>query len=252
MTIDTIKRLNPGDLLRLIDKLELDIEDELLNPNLVPFSVEHEQLVSRVFEELEELRKERQDGSSLPIQFQDRRFSGLEDLFGDEVKNDEAYSFELPRHYNVTMLTLMLRDPEWAFAYWDISLHDRNTIQNNTSGASLCLLLQECTNCDNARTRKDVLEIPITMNDSSWYINIPKRGSTYAAVLLVNFADGQQEVLAKSAEVSVPFGALSENFVDTNSGDTGLLLAMSAIQDLGVSQYQQIPERILRYLNEQE
>src|SRR5690606_4145967 len=139
MKRDTISKLSNADLKRLIAQLELEVDDSLLDSGNPEDRLEAEELI---FEEMEEIRVEREEGSTFPVQFLERKYSTLEDLFGSEAAIDFG-SFEFPEQYNVTRLVLMLRDPEWAFAYWDISLHDRIYIHGREMGDALLLRFEE-------------------------------------------------------------------------------------------------------------
>ncbi len=44
------------------------------------------------------------------------------DIFQDEeLVSREKERFPIPERYNETKIVLLLRDPQWAFAYWDRS-----------------------------------------------------------------------------------------------------------------------------------
>lgn len=244
MKRDTISKLSNADLKRLIAQLELEVDDSLLDSGNPEDRLEAEELI---FEEMEEIRVEREEGSTFPVQFLERKYSTLEDLFGSESAIDFG-SFEFPEQYNVTRLVLMLRDPEWAFAYWDISLHDRIYIHEREMGDALLLRFEEeMTGPENRTPERVDLRVPLT--DNRWYINIPRRGTRYSAQLLI-VGDSQSEVLAKSTSIEVPDGTLSPAFADLDSMETELTLALSSIQSLGVSEYERIPDRVLRHLDE--
>lgn len=244
MTKDTLRNLSAQDLTKLIELLELEVDINQLSDEDPASRIAIEE---QIFDELEEVRKEREEASTLPVQYQDRKYAGIEDLFGLDSSIDFG-NFEFPELYNVTRIMLMLRDPEWAFAYWDISLHDRNRILEAEREQDLCLVLQEISEAGEAAER---LEVPVSIQDTKWYMNIPRRGTRYYAFLGLKNANGIEEI-CRSGAITVPKGAISPEFSESATMETELVLAISAIQDLGVSSYEALPERLLKYRDEEQ
>ncbi|WP_052078343.1 DUF4912 domain-containing protein [Spirochaeta lutea] len=244
MTKDTIRKLSADDLRKLVELLDLDIDDELLILDSDELRLQVEELI---FEELEDTRIEREQNSTLPVQYQDKRYSTIEDIFGTDRPIDFG-SFEFPEQYNVTRIVCMLRDPAWVFAYWDISLHDRNVMMEEPSFQEVKLLMEEVQGGESEEREAIIVEIPIQLNDSKWYINIPRRGTHYRVSLVAVFSN-KNEVLAKSGVFTVPSGSISRQLDIIESFETEALLALSGLENLGVSTYEGIPQRILRHIN---
>jgi hypothetical protein len=229
MNRDVLEKIGFKELKKLIRLLDLDIDDEYLST----CSDENRSvLIDLVYEELEEVRKERDDSNTLPIHYQERRFSNLEDVFGRQINFSEE-DFDFSEVYNVTRITLLLRDPQWVFAYWDINIHDRKHLESNNLNDGLCIILQEQPRDDGGALER--VEIPITLEDTQWYISLPRRGTFYSAVL--GYYDDKEsfEVLAHSNIIQVPRGSLSSSYLSSISAETELVLMLSSIEKLGIS-----------------
>ncbi|NCN04254.1 MAG: DUF4912 domain-containing protein [Spirochaetales bacterium] len=244
MTKEVLRSLGFKDLKRLVALLDLDISDEVLSASS---DSNRDDLIDSIHEELEDVRREREELNTLPIRYQEDRFSSVENLFGTDLDVDSV-NFDFPENYNVTRLVLMLRDPAWAFAYWDISYQDRNRLKDLGKNDSLCIVLQEQPRNDDEMLEQ--VEMPIELSDSRWYINVPRRGTSYQAILGYYGYDNEILTLARSGIVSVPLGTLSENYATSSFADTDLLLALSDLQVLGAVAAEEIPQKVLRRLSE--
>lgn len=239
MTKDTLRNLSVEDLTKLIELLELDVDISLLAHDNLQLRLEIEEMI---FDELEEIRQDREKSSTFPVRYQERRYSSIEDLFGLDRAIDFG-NFVFPELYNVTRIVLMLRDPEWAFAYWDISLQDRNRITEDERDGDLELVFQELGPQGEELGR---VEIPVALDDTKWYINIPRRGTRYCLSLGLRSNQGFEE-LCRSGTVAVPMGTISPHFAEGASMETELVMALSNVLDLGVSSYEDLPARLLKY-----
>lgn len=227
MNRDVLEKLGFKELKKLIRLLDLDIDDEYLS------SCSDETrttLIDLVFDELEEVRKERDDTNTLPIYYQERRFSNLEDIFGKQINLNQE-DFDFPELYNVTRIMLLLRDPQWVFAYWDISIQDRKNLETKHKEEALCIILQEQPRSDGSKLER--VEIPVSLDDNQWYITLPRRDTFYSAILGYYHNDNV-EVLAHSNIIQVPRGNLSTTYLSSTSAETELVLMLSSIEKLGV------------------
>lgn len=107
----------------------------------------------------------------------------------------------IPDRYNETMIRALPRDPSWIYAYWDISELKRAPIAEEESSTGLFLRVTEME--PQSEHKKDFFDIPITLEDWKWYINIPQPGSTYRVDLCLHKND-KIKALARSNEVRMP------------------------------------------------
>src|SRR5690554_5390389 len=84
----------------------------------------------------------------------------------------------LPRRYDETILSLMVRDPYWVYAYWDISTTDVCRIDRDHgygawSAGSKILRVYDVTD-GGAHLGRALMNIGIGDDSASWYINVPE------------------------------------------------------------------------------
>ncbi len=159
-----------------------------------------------VLEELAEViaenREERERGNSVTVRIQQKKFALVYD---DEtpLTGEQLDEYQLPDHYETNHIVLMLRDPSWAFTYWNISSHKKRTYAASSGFDGLTLRVLEVANHSREITIRDSFEIPVQLTDSSWYIHIPRQ-KTHYRIQLVAKNHHRRELLAISNSVYVP------------------------------------------------
>ncbi|MFA5698254.1 MAG: DUF4912 domain-containing protein [Sphaerochaeta sp.] len=116
--------------------------------------------------------------------------------------NDLPRTNELPPSYYDSTIHLLLRDPQWAYAYWSLP----ETIQGNKtsfddedhSNESYFLRLYQNNLATGEETSSD---IAVEVKDQEWNIHLTAMGSSYAVELCRLYSDGSEEVIARSASV---------------------------------------------------
>lgn len=232
-----LEQLSPESLLDLAEEHDIDSAEELSRDTLV-------ELLLEAFEE-ERLELELQNNN--PVTVEEKKYT----QFGERPIVQGEADIQLVESYNDTRLVLLLRDPAWAFAYWDLRDTIEREILESEGEEELLLRVYELQNVK--RSIKQALgafDIPIRAEDREWYINIPTQGRAYIAHLVRRFGQ-RDKLLAASNTVSVPRGAIAED-ADSRETDTiDQLLALSGIQKLDVAGSEQaIPQRIVSLLDE--
>ena len=75
----------------------------------------------------------------------------------------------LPKTYNETQITVILRNPAWAFVYWDLNESDyRDVIQTKSFSSFMLRVLYFSSLEDDSLT--EVYDIPVRYEDSDRYI----------------------------------------------------------------------------------
>ncbi len=236
MTREKLSQLTLEDLLRLVEMYGVDIDED------VESQPDRTLIELAVFEAMREEHDSRDEEDAFPVSYHQQRFESLEQIFGQstDVQTD---SFEFPQSYNVSRIDLMLRDPAWAFCYWDISTHDKSEYINNQDFRELLLRLEWIATT--SRTGQNIMEVPISMDDSSWYLNLQNRECHYRVHLLARLADSEK-ILASSRRINVPMGAISQKLEVLDSFETDALIFLSGIESLGErGVHTEIPQRIL-------
>jgi uncharacterized protein len=116
---------------------------------------------------------------------------------------DEALG-DLPGGYGESRIVLLPRDPQWAYAYWDVP-NDRKHELRSQGGQYLALRIYDVTdiNLDN-QSPHSIQEYPIDEMTREWYLPIPVSDREYTIDIGYRCADGRWLVLARSTSMRVP------------------------------------------------
>lgn len=131
------------------------------------------------------------NGDSIPLT--------IEDL----ASVDDSLS-ELPDGYGDSRIVLLPRDPQWAYAYWDVSNEHKEALRRQ-GGQRLVLRLYDVTDIDlsyqapHSMQQQDCHEMA-----RSWYLEVPVSDRDYVAEIGYLSADDRWLMLTRSAQVRVP------------------------------------------------
>jgi hypothetical protein len=123
----------------------------------------------------------------------------------------------LPESYGKTRLTLLVRDPEWFFCYWDISPETRREFDlgGRGDGEKMVLRLYDVTGVDfdghNANAFHDV---PLTRHVTSWYVRLGEPNRTWSADLGLLDEQGLFQPIVRSNTVTAPPPGVSDRIDD--------------------------------------
>lgn len=111
---------------------------------------------------------------------------------------------DLPGGYGDSRIVLMPRDPQWAYAYWDVPNEHREELRRQ-GGQQLALRLYDATNINlDSQIPHSVQEYPCDELAREWYLPIPVSDRDYVVEIGYRCADGRWLVLARSAPVHIP------------------------------------------------
>ncbi|MCL5773743.1 MAG: DUF4912 domain-containing protein [Firmicutes bacterium] len=128
---------------------------------------------------------------------------------------------KLPEGYGENRLTLMVRDPYWAFAYWEVAGWKKKEIEKNIGKekfqrSTLVIKIFWDSDFKSLEEMKNLLmEIDVTGPARSWYINLGKPGCKFKALLGYKTPDGEFIVVAVSNNIETPRATFSD-IVDEN------------------------------------
>lgn len=172
--------------------------------------IDRERLISQLVDVIRENREERESANSTTVRIQQKKFAVLYEDEAPGVSRGGVHSADeirLPPHYETNRITLMLRDPHWAYTYWDLSTAKAREYQESTRFDGLFLRVLQLDGAENDLRIQDSFEIPVQIEDSSWYIYLP-RLEAYYRIQLVARNNHRRELLAVSNQVYVPRGRL--------------------------------------------
>ena len=129
---------------------------------------------------------------------------GQEDNQKESLASVDRDLGELPNGYGESRIVLMPRDPQWAYAYWDVPNENKEELRRQ-GGQQLALRIYDVTDIDiNHQAPHSVQEYLCDELAREWYLPIPVSDRDYVADIGYRCADGRWLVLARSASVSIP------------------------------------------------
>ncbi len=126
------------------------------------------------------------------------------DLTAAELADVDEGLGDLPGGYGDSRIVLLPRDPQWAYAYWDIPIEHKNELRYH-GGQQLALRIYDVTDIDSEhQSPHSIQEYPIDEMAREWYLPIPVSDRSYTIDIGYRCGDGRWLVLARSASVSIP------------------------------------------------
>jgi uncharacterized protein len=238
---DRLEALSLEELYALADRTGLDLPPGLERPFVI------EEILEVLEDDSEDLLASQGDVLHIEV----KKYSGIGI---DEIDiGPEANEFIVAR-YNETMIKAVVRDPSWAFAFWDVSDADMASLRGDEPSAGLFLRVAEASpggaapsgptstasaqatsESSNADYRREYFDIPVADDDLQWYINLPRSGLRFRIELCARRggAGGKLRVLARSNEVQSPRQSLALPAVGLDERAYELL-ALSGAEDIAL------------------
>ena len=238
MTKERLQRLSDDNLFELARRQGIRNPEEL----------DKEELVDTVLEVLEEDRDERRSSNNLAMRIKEKKYDIVLD---EELISQITEDFPLPERYNDTRIVLMLRDPSWAFTYWDLSPADFSKVQEVEGPGELFLRVYSLP--DGEITKKsyaDFFDIPLRIQDDSWYINLPVSGIRYCIDLMLK-EYGREVILCRSNIIQAPRADVTRELKEANTPFMDALYLSGMFSPSGDSEGEENPRRIISLLDNQ-
>ncbi len=126
------------------------------------------------------------------------------DLTAEELVAVDEGLGDLPSGYGDSRIVLLPRDPQWAYAYWDIPIEHKNELRYH-GGQQLALRIYDVTDINlEHQSPHSIQEYPIDEMAREWYLPIPVSDRSYTIDIGYRCGDGRWLVLARSASVGIP------------------------------------------------
>ncbi len=147
---------------------------------------------------------------------------------------------DLPTGYGRDRIVVMVRDPYWLHAYWELSRHAvqraEAALGQDWHGARPILRLLDVSARDSANSAEAVVrDIDIHGGCNNWYIDVANPPRSYRVDIGYLSRRGRFYVLARSNVVSTPRAGVSdvidENWADIDSKKADRIYAMSGGYD---------------------
>lgn len=208
ITREYLESLSFSDLSNLADKYGID----------VPENLNRRFLIAEILEIVEEVSSEKEDM---------------------QVSSDmsEVQEFVLPKNYNESQISCVLRNPAWLFVFWNISDFDSQQI-NSEFGGTLKLRICSLNDSEEAKI-KDYFEVNCSVDSQEQYVLLPQ-GAEFIKVELICVSDDDEssKIIAFSPIIEMPkVLSLEENFVSINQSDYSEIVKLSGINEVLMNQY---------------
>jgi hypothetical protein len=124
----------------------------------------------------------------------------------------------LPGCYGVDRLVLLARDPNWLYAYWEISATRQVEFATHYgpeawSSTRPVLRVYDITGVDfNGNNALSYIDIHLVEETDSWHIEVSRPDHTFCVELGRMFNDGRFITLLRSNVVNTPRASLSHRF----------------------------------------
>ncbi len=143
---------------------------------------------------------------------------GMEEL----ATVDDGFG-DLPGGYGESRIVLMPRDPQWAYAYWDIPGPHKEEMRRQ-GGVRLAIRFYDVTDVDiNAVAPHSLQQYECDEMAREWFLPIPVSDRDYIAEIGYVAADGRWLLMARSAPIHVPpvypSDWIEDHFVTVNWDD---------------------------------
>ena len=173
----------------------------------------------------------------------DRRFLIAEILeiveeFNDEREDmqvsselSETEEFVLPKNYNESQVSCVLRNPAWLFVFWNISENDAQKVK--AAGGSLKLRISSLSDSDSEEANVlESFEVNCSQNSQEQYVLLPQ-GVRNIRVDLISSVSGDSSIIAISPIIFIPqVLSLQENFMTISETKFSEMAKLSGIDDI--------------------
>jgi uncharacterized protein len=230
MTRERLEGLSTAALIRIAEQSGLH----------VPPGVDRVLLVDLILEIEEEDQADHEQTNNGLVRVEQKKYdlplAPITEELGDEII--------IPEGYPQTRIVLLVRDPFWAFAYWDLKPPAVKPLKKEANGDCFFLRVQRLGNsAGNASMVMDNSDIQVKPTDRSWYINIPHQDFRYRVELVQHTRSGDTR-LGVSNTVRIPRAVVLDSSDQNPDGNQAILL-LSGILELGIKTPEKpIPQRI--------
>jgi hypothetical protein len=122
------------------------------------------------------------------------------DLSLQEIKELAA----LPKHYNISFIETLIRDPLWTFVFWEIKKHDRDLHESSAHFDGYRLRVVPLKEDGFQPDMAASFTVAVGRNDCGWYLDFPPNGWHCYKIELCASHRNNCDVLAESHPFFLP------------------------------------------------
>jgi len=126
------------------------------------------------------------------------------DRNGVDKASEEAEHVTLPRQYNFSTIEVLVRDPLWAFVFWEIREHDQQLHESCPDFEGYCLRVLPLKKESNQPDMAASFTVDIGEKDNSWYLGFPPDNGCFFGVELCARRQGHYDAFAASRPFKMP------------------------------------------------
>jgi len=80
----------------------------------------------------------------------------------------------LPKHYNITFIEVMIRDPLWAFVFWEIKASDKEQFEKAQDFDGYYLKVSRINGAENSsgHEKEELYTVSVKPEDTAWYLSL--------------------------------------------------------------------------------
>lgn len=201
MNVEELNVLSTADLWREADRLGLEL----------PLALERPFVIGEILEAYED------EDSASGEEEREEKESKARDVAHPILDNGRARASLEDTRYNESSVFAMLKDPAWAYMYWDIKEEERQSPNEAEPRLFSIRVLELSSPIGASQNAISWFEFSIDAEDRDWYVHLPDDGSCYIFELAYTQAK-VRKVLARSNILQVPrlkdagaFGQLSRS-----------------------------------------
>ncbi len=214
---------------------------------------DRDKLIDEILDALEEDKNERDLSNNDAMKLKSTKYDILQDY---ELEAQEKQVYSIPSRYNDTRIVLMLRDPLWAYTYWDINESQLGKLKEDIFFEGFFLRVFELAlKTDAGGYSKDNIldyyDIPVDEDDDCWYINLGKTGKHFG-IQLCSMVHGKALVLCESNIIKSPRGFVAENIDDLSNNSDTMTVLLSGLWDYNEDGENVLPKRIVSIMENQD
>ena len=132
---------------------------------------------------------------------------------------------------------MILRNPTWVYAFWDISESDLQSFEENEDFAGLGLHVSLFDSAE-SEVQTDSIDLKISLKDRNQYILVSSSKKHLSLSLEAYYTGKQTLTLARSGRISIPIGnEYLKNAVPGKNLDFPPLVCLSGINSMLRRQY---------------
>jgi hypothetical protein len=142
----------------------------------------------------------------------------------------------LPKSYNETAITAILRNPVWLYIYWDISESDMSMMRSKTGHHPLlCIVILDG---EGKQVSEDSFSMPLPTDSRDQYILLPAGKKMLRAELVLEVSPGKQKMLTSSSVIRLPQSTIDFSSIVTKTYIPPML-ALSGFREIIRDQFLQ-------------